>query len=239
VERWHSERVGTDFTLVRWGTAGVPVLIFPTAGGDCEEIERFHLIDALSPLLAAGRIKVYSVDSLNGRTFLTGADSRHSSWMMTAFDTAIYLEVIPAIRTDCRSESIEVVAAGASMGAFNALEVLCRHPDAFRAALCVSGSYDLTKWLRGPITADFFYSSPLHYLPTLDAGEQLELIRRRFVLICHGQGRAEDPSESWRTAAVLGAKGIPNRVDEWGPEWAHDWVSWREMFPLYLDELTS
>ena len=22
---------------------------------------------------------------------------------------------------------------------------------------------------------------------------------------------------------VLGAKGIPNRVDDWGPEWHHDW----------------
>jgi esterase/lipase superfamily enzyme len=37
-------------------------------------------------------------------------------------------------------------------------------------------------------------------------------------------------------ASVLGAKGVPNRVDAWGAEWRHDWVTWREMLPKYLSE---
>jgi esterase/lipase superfamily enzyme len=182
---------------------------------------------------------VYSVDSVNGRTFMTSADSRRIGWIMTAFDEAIQHEVVPAIRADCRANDIEIVAAGASIGAFNALEVLCRHPETFRAALCISGTFDLTRWLRGPITSDFFFSSPIHYLPTLTDGPQLTHLRKRFVIFAHGLGRAEDPGESWRTAEVLGSKGIPNRVDEWGPEWPHDWVTWREMFPRLLEELTS
>ena len=32
--------------------------------------------------------------------------------------------------------------------------------------------------------------------------------------------------------------GIPNRVDNWGPDWDHDWPTWRAMLPQYLDELT-
>ena len=239
VERWHSDRLGEELSVARWGTVGSPVLIFPTAGGDCEEIERFLLIAALEELITRGRIKVYSVDSVNGRTFMTSEDSRRIGWIMTAFDEAIQHEVVPAIRADCRAEDIEIVTAGASIGAFNALEVLCRHPETFRAALCVSGTFDLTRWLRGPITSDFFFSSPIHYLPTLADGPQLTHLRERFVIFAHGLGRAEDPGESWRTAEVLGSKGIPNRVDEWGPEWPHDWVTWREMFPQLLDELTS
>jgi esterase/lipase superfamily enzyme len=39
-------------------------------------------------------------------------------------------------------------------------------------------------------------------------------------------------------ARILGAKGIPNRVDPWGPEHDHDWTTWRAMLPRYLDELT-
>jgi len=31
------------------------VLVFPTAGGDAEEIERMHLIGALSPLIEPAR----------------------------------------------------------------------------------------------------------------------------------------------------------------------------------------
>jgi esterase/lipase superfamily enzyme len=239
VERWHSDRIGEEVSIARWGTVGVPVLIFPTAGGDSEEIERFHLIGALEALLRDGRIKVYSVDSINGRTFFTSSDSRQIAWMMTAFDSVIRHEVVPAIRADCRSDDIEIVTAGASIGAFNALEVLCRHPDTFRAALCVSGTFNLTRWLKGPMTSDFFFSSPVHYLPTLADGEQLDRLRERFVVFAHGLGRAEDPGESWRMADVLGARGIPNRVDEWGAEWPHDWVTWREMFPKLLDELTS
>jgi esterase/lipase superfamily enzyme len=36
---------------------------------------------------------------------------------------------------------------------------------------------------------------------------------------------------------VLGNKGIPNRVDSWGTEYDHDWSTWRQMLPKYLDEL--
>ena len=64
--RWHSPHVELEVQLVRWGTYGSPVLLFPTAGGDAEEVERFHLIGALSPLIESGRIKVYSIDSIAG-----------------------------------------------------------------------------------------------------------------------------------------------------------------------------
>jgi len=44
---WHSERLGCEATLARWGHYGQPVLVFPTAGGDAEEIERWQVIRAL------------------------------------------------------------------------------------------------------------------------------------------------------------------------------------------------
>jgi esterase/lipase superfamily enzyme len=218
------------------GAVGVPVLLFPTAGGDSEEVERFGVIEALSGLLAAGRIKVYSVDSFNGRAFLNGAGDESASRLMTGFDAALRWEVVPAIRSDCGQPEIEVVAAGSSIGAFNALEVICRHPDVFSTAICLSGTYDLSRWLDRPMTTDFYYSSPLHYLPHLNDSALLATLRRRFVVLAHGRGRYEDPSQSWRAAGVLGEKGIPNRVDEWGEEWPHDWHTWRAMLPHYIDE---
>jgi esterase/lipase superfamily enzyme len=57
-ERWYSSRLQLDMTVVRWGVLGVPVLVFPTAGGDAEEIERQGLVNACGPLLAEGRIKL-------------------------------------------------------------------------------------------------------------------------------------------------------------------------------------
>ena len=235
--RWRSERFGTQASLVRWGHFGTPVLIFPTAGGDAEEIERFHLVGALMPLIEAGRIKVYSIDSTAGRAWLTGVESpEYCSRLQNVFDAFIYNEVVPLIRHDCETAGIEVIGAGASIGAFNAVASVCRHPDAFRLAIAMSGTFDLSKYLQGRFNEDFYFSSPLHFLPGLD-GPQLDLLRRRFVLMPTGEGRWEDPGESWRMAQVLGAKGVPNRVDAWGSQWDHNWVTWREMLPKYLGEL--
>lgn len=236
--RWYSERLRQEIQLVRWGHFGKPVLLFPTAGGDAEEIERFLLIKVLGPLIEAGRVKIYSCDSIASRALLSGEHSaRHCAWLMNQFDAFLRHEVVPAIRTDCQAPDIEVISAGASIGAFNALAVLSRHPDVFSAAICMSGSYDLDRLMHIEVTPDFYFSSPLHFLPNLGESAQLEALRRRFVLLTHGEGRYEDPDQSWRMARVLGAKGIPNRVDSWGPSYDHDWTTWRAMLPRYLEEL--
>ena len=235
---WFSPRVERDIRLVRWGHFGAPVLLFPTAGGDAEECERFLMIRALQPLLEAGRIKVYSVDSIAGEAWLSGRHSpAYCSRLQTLFDASLYREVVPAIRRDCKAPDIEILTAGASIGAFNALSLLCRHPDVFAKAICMSGTYDLSGWLDGEWNDDFYFNSPLHYLPGLGETEQLHRLRQGFIVLPTGEGQWEDPGQSWRMAEVLGAKGIPNRVDPWGPHYDHDWPTWREMLPRYLDEL--
>jgi esterase/lipase superfamily enzyme len=236
--RWYSSRIQQEVQLVRWGTYGRPVLLFPTAGGDAEEIERFLLIKVLGPLLDAGRIKIYSTDSVASRALLSGEHSApYCAALMNAFDAFLYSEVVPAIRMDCRASDIEIISAGASIGAFNALAVLTRHPDVFSAAVCMSGSYDLDRLMKIDVTPDFYFSSPLHFLPNLGESSQLSALRKRFVLLTHGQGRWEDPEQSWRMAGVLGSKGIPNRVDQWGHDYDHDWTTWRAMLPHYLDQM--
>lgn len=233
---WYSQRVGRDIKVVRWGEVGAPVLVFPTAGGDAEEIERFHLVDALGPLLEAGRVKIYSCDSVAGRAMLAEeGTAQYRMWLQDQFEQFVHSELVPAIRDDCRDEEVGVITAGSSIGAFNALALLCRYPDAFTHAICLSGTYDLDRFLRADPTDDWYFSSPLHFVPALE-GEPLAKLKERFVLLASGEGDAEDIGESWRMADVLGAKGIPNRVDAWGPEWPHDWVSWRKMLPQYLEE---
>ena len=238
-ERWFSRSLQQETRLVRWGHYGTPVLLFPTAGGDAEEVERFLLVQALAGLLEAGRVKIYSVDSIAGAAWLS---KRHSpgfcSRLMTLFDRYVRDEVVPAIRSDCRSPEIEIITGGASIGAFNALASLCRHPDVFSKAICMSGSYDLEHWLEGQWNEDFYYASPLHYLPGLsEDSEQLRLLRHRYVAIPTGQGRWEEPGESWKVAHALGSRGIPNRLHLWGREWDHDWPTWRAMLPHYLGEM--
>ncbi len=238
--RWYSERVQHDVQLVRWGHMGKPVLIFPTAGGDAEEIERFLMIKVLEPLISSGRIKVYSIDSIAAAMWGdTDVPGTHKAWVQNQFGHFIRREVVPAIRNDCRDPEIGITVAGASIGAFNAMSSICRFPDVFERAICMSGTYDVNRFIKGlnGTTLDFYFSSPLHFLPNLGECEQLTQLRDRFIVMCHGGGQWEDPEQDWRMASLLGTKGVPNRVDPWGPDYDHDWPTWRAMLPHYLEEL--
>jgi len=209
------------------------VLLFPTAGGDAEECERFLMLRALGPLIQGGRIKVYSCDSVSGQYWVNRqSNGPQRAEMQNRFDSFVYHELVPAIQSD--SKRGDIIVAGSSIGAFNALGSITRHPDAFSMAICMSGTYDLRRWMDGVHNEAFHFASPLHFLPYLGEGDQLQALRERFIVLATGEGRWEAPWESWEVADTLGAKGIPNRVDAWGPQYDHDWVTWREMLPQYL-----
>jgi esterase/lipase superfamily enzyme len=236
-ERWYSGRLQTDVSVVRWGHFGRPVIVFPTAGGDAEEIERNGLVDSVAWFLEQGRVKLYSCDSIAGAAMLRGDGSpRYRAALLNAFHDFVRSEMIPAIRVDCQSDDVTVVTTGASIGAFNALAMLCRYPDAVTQAVGLSGTYDLGRFIGGDGGEDLYFATPLHFLPGL-GGAQLDVLRTRFAILATGEGRWENAGESWHLAHALGAKGIPNRVDPWGPQYDHDWATWRQMLPRYLGEL--
>ncbi len=141
---------------------------------------------------------------------------------------------MPAIHAD--STQMPAIVAGASIGAFNAVALLCRYPHLFRAAIGMSGTFDIEKFIGG-FTDDLFYASPMRFVPGM-SGPDLDLLRERIAILAFGTGKWEDPGTAWAMANVLGAQGIPNRVDDWGPEYDHDWPTWWSMLPTYLDQLT-
>jgi esterase/lipase superfamily enzyme len=234
--QWDTQRLPVPVRVVRWGHFGTPVLLFPTAGGDCEEAERFGLVRALAPLIDAGRIKVYAIDGVAGRTWLAGTHPQDDcAQVQNLFEACVAEEIVPLIRADCNSPGIEVVAAGAAIGAFQAVACLCRHPELFRLAIAMSGTFDLSNYFDGDPTEAFRRSSPLHYLPGLAADrEPLRRLCTRFVLLASGDGDYEDSGESLHLARVLDSRGIPNRFEAWGPAYPHGWATWREMLPKYL-----
>ncbi len=127
------------------------------------------VIDVLGELIDAGRIKVYSCDSVAGYAMVRGdGDPRYRAALINGFHNFVRDEMIPAIWADCQTPGAEVVVTGASIGAFNALAVLCRFPDVVSHAIGLSGTYDLEQFV-GPDAGDaLFFATPLYFLPGLD-----------------------------------------------------------------------
>ena len=100
-------------------------------------------------------------------------------WLFNQFQQAVAHEVVPAIHADSGGPQA-VIVAGASIGAFNSLALICRYPHLFRAAVCMSGTYDVERFIGG-FTEDLYFSSPLHFLPGLE-GPALDVLRQRFVV---------------------------------------------------------
>ena len=55
-----------DLEVVRHGSWGRPVLLFPSEGGSARDAEHNGMVDAVRPLVDAGRVKLYCVDSHDG-----------------------------------------------------------------------------------------------------------------------------------------------------------------------------
>ena len=223
-------------SLVAYGHYGKPVVFFPTGGGDYLDCERFLMVRALRPLIDAGRIKLYAVESVCRESWTNPAvPPPQKSRVQARYARYLIDELVPFIRHDCGGTDQRLAAVGASIGAYNALNATCRHPEVFDLMIGLSGTYCHDHRMGGHRDDDYYFNMPLHFVPGL-RGPQLDALRSaRFVL---GLGRDyENPTYTWRVADTLGKQGVWNRVEQWGPGSGHDWPTWRTMLPLFLDRL--
>ena len=211
-------------------------------GGDAEEIERFHLIDACGALLDAGRIKLYSCDSVNGRALLVGEGERRAtasgcstssssssatSWCRRSAPTArpTTSRSSPRARRSARSTRSPASAASRTCSA---------------AAICMSGTYDLRRFYDGEVGDDFVVVARRSTsCPSWTAISSRVL--RTAVRACWPAGRAPTRTSAsrgrWptcsaprasRTASTRGARSGPTTGRPGEPCCPATWTSWRE-----------
>jgi esterase/lipase superfamily enzyme len=65
LDGWHSPSLGKNMEIVTYGWYGFPLLMFPTAAADYLEYERFLIIDTIAEYINAGKVKVFSINSIN------------------------------------------------------------------------------------------------------------------------------------------------------------------------------
>ena len=226
-----------------YGHWGRPVLAFPSEQGNAWQYEERGMVDAIGGLLAGGSVKLYCVDSLDGATWadqglpLEERARRHETYERWLLD-----HVVPFITDDCGGPQA-IVATGPSFGAYHAANVALRHAHVFPVALCQSGVYDVSSVGWGERGDALYFHNPMDYVSHLH-GDHLDWLRGRVsvVLVC-GQGQWEDTTgaldSSRRFAGLLAEKGVPHELDLWGPEFPHDWPSWRAQLAHHLPRLVE
>ncbi|MFZ4771569.1 MAG: esterase family protein [Ferruginibacter sp.] len=233
---WYSNALGQDMPIVSYGDYGFALLLVPTAGADYLEYERFQLIESLAPFINSGKIKVFSVNSVNKESWLNNEmEGAHKAIRHNQFNQYIFNEVIPFIKTNTSNET-PIIIGGASFGALHSMNLFLKRPDLLDGVIAMSGVYDLTEYTKGFYDDQVYFNSPAHYIPNLADEWYLNNIRKsRHIHILSGSGDYEDPQGSRNISWVLNEKGIPHELDIWGHEWKHDWPTWRAMLPHYLE----
>ena len=131
-----------------YGHYGFALLLVPTAAADYLEYERFQLLDQIAPFIEAGKLKVYSIDSINNESWLNNnmnprdKSIRHQQW-----NDYVFNEVVPFIRTNSSSDTM-IYTCGASFGALHSMNLFLKRPDLINGVVAMSGVYDLTEYTK-------------------------------------------------------------------------------------------
>lgn len=236
---WQSPRLGLEMPIATYGERGHPLLVFPRGAGDFLEAERGWLIKAIEPHIAAGRCRVFSIESISRHAWLnpevTPAEAARRQALYAAY---VEEEVVPYIRSVTRRPDARIAVAGAEFGAFQAANQLFRRPDLFDTLVAMSGFYDLEpEHARGHWDDNLYFNNPVSYLAHMHDPRTLDLLRNhtQIHLLC-GRGCGETPERSEQLARRLAEKDIPCTLDVGGEDVDAGWTWWGRMLSYTIGE---
>lgn len=234
---WRSPRLGMHMPIVRYGNWGHALLLFPTAQADLLDNERFWLIKAIEHHIFAGKVTVFCINTINDQSWMHATmDVRESGRRQALYASYVEQEVVPFIRKSLRDPNARIAVAGASFGAFHAANQFFRRPDMFDTLLGMSGFYDLgPNYLHGYMDENIYFNNPMSYVPNIQDGHQLDLIKHHSQIhLVTGQGAHERPHSTRWFSQTLWDKNIWHNQDMWGHDVAHDWPWWHKMLNHYV-----
>lgn len=233
--QWFSSALNKEMPIEIYGHFGFALLLLPTAAADYLEYERFGLIDAIAEFINSGKIKVFSINTINDESWMNKEmDGAHKAIRQNQFNEYVITEVLPFIKEKTSADT-PIVICGASFGALHAMNIFLKRTDLFSGVVAMSGVYDLMEYTNGYYDDQVYFNSPIHYIPNLDDHAILEKIRKGKIVIATGEGEYEDPGASRRFSEVLHTKSIPHSLEVWGKDMKHDWPTWRKMLPYFIE----
>ncbi|HEX4375453.1 MAG TPA: esterase, partial [Puia sp.] len=126
---WYSPSLNKEMPIAVYGNYGFALLMIPTAAADYLEYERFQLMDSIAPFIEAGRVKVFSINSINNESWLNNnMNPRDKAIRHQQFNDYVFNEVVPFIRNNSSWET-PIITCGASFGALHSANLFFKRPD--------------------------------------------------------------------------------------------------------------
>ena len=230
--QWWSPSLGRDMEILVFGHAGTPILAFPSSMGRYFEWEDFGMVGALAPQLEDGHNMLVCVDSVDSESFYNDHVDpytrirRHQQYERYVLD-----EVVPFVRN--RSGQDFIIAAGASFGAYHAMNFVLKQPWSFGKLIAMSGSFDIKSHLDGFYNDDVYFSNPVDYLPGMEDHGTLEALRRSTLILTTAE---HDPCKdaNFHMSHLLDSKGVGHTMDFTPGAFGHDWPWWRSVIQKHI-----
>lgn len=230
--KWWSPSLGRDMELLVFGTGGTPMIVFPSSMGRFHEWEDFKMIDAISHQVNSGYNQIICVDSVDKESFYNKqADPYVRIVRHRQYDSYIVDEVVPFIHAN--NPNRYLIVAGASFGAYHALNVAMKYPHIFSKLIAMSGKYDIKGFMDGFYDDNVYFNNPVDYIPQMHNHDHLEGLRRMDIRLVSGEwDMCLDASIDMHEK--LNRKSVPSTLDIWGEQTKHDWPWWREMIKKHI-----
>ena len=227
---FHSQILNRNIDLLVSGHYGYPMLMFPTSMGTFYQNKDMGLLDVVGGYVAAGKIKLYNVGSIDFDTFY----AKHLNASDRIYNYNLYVwflknELIPAIQRECGVHRIGV--AGCSFGGYHAANLAFRFPDLFDNMFSMSGAFNIKSFMGNYYDDNVYHNNPVDFMNNVEGWKFNHI---NIVLgtsewdICR--------KDNLEMSQLLNAKGINHWYDQKG--WAaHDWPLWKQMFGDYISKL--
>lgn len=228
---WESPNLGRRMELLWFGTAGRPVVTFPTSMGRFYQLEDFGLVGALADRIAAGELQLCCLDSVDAESWYNrSAAPAERMRRHDAYDRYVRDEVFPFVTA--RAGRDDLALFGASFGAYHAVNVACRYPERVRKAIAFSGLFDIHRYLNGYWSDLAYFHCPTEYVANMDADWVGRLARVEFVIATGEFDHLAPGNREFIT--LFERKGLPVTGEIWPGTFGHDWPFWGEHIRRFL-----
>jgi esterase/lipase superfamily enzyme len=126
-----------------------------------------------------------------------------------------------------------IIGAGASFGAYHALNLMMKRPWDFGKVIAMSGLFDIKSHLDGFYNDDVYFSNPVDFLPGIDDTGTLDAIRRNHIVLTTAEF---DPCKEANDSMshLLHQKNVAHTFDMQPGVFGHDWSWWRDLIRRHV-----